>query len=81
MFFESGELESYVGPLFDEFGVDGPDGRYLCLGCGTAGWSIADSKARSGNWMLLLEIARAVTAQVVLGLEDIYSGGVVRGGR
>lgn len=72
---------SYVSPMFDEFYIDGPNGRHLCLVSEPARCSIAASKEASTNWMFSMGIARTVAAQAVLGLQDIHSCGVVHGGR
>lgn len=72
---------SYVSPIFDEFCIDGPNGRHLCLVSEPARCSVATSKEASTNWMFPMGVARAVAAQAVLGLRDIHSCGVVHGGR
>ena len=74
-------VRNYVSPLLDDFYVDGPNGRHLCLVNETASCSIAASKEASTNWMFLMGIARAIAAQAVLGLKDIHSGSVVHGAR
>ena len=71
----------YVSPLLDEFSIDGPNGRHLCLVSEPARCSVADSKEASINWVFSMPIARAIVAQAVLGLEDMHSSGVVHGGR
>lgn len=72
---------SYVNPTLDKFHIDGPNGRHKCLVSGPARCDIATSKEASTNWMFQLGIARAIAAQVILGLQDIHSHGVVHGGR
>ena len=71
----------YFGPLLDEFNIDGPNGRHLCLVSEPARCSVADSKEASMNWMFPMTIARAVAAQAILGLDDLHNSGVVHGGR
>ena len=71
----------YLSPLSDEFSIDGPNGSHLCLVSEPARCSVADSKEASINWMFSMALARAIAAQVVLGLKDIHSSGVVHGGR
>lgn len=53
---------SYVSPILDEFCIDGPNGRHLCLVSEPAKCSVAASKEASMNWMFSMGIARAVAA-------------------
>lgn len=71
---------SYVISISDEFSINGPNGRHLCLVSEPARCSVAASKEASTNWMFPIEVARTVTAQVILGLHYIHSRGVVHGG-
>lgn len=70
----------YTSPLLDEFYIDGPNGRHVCLVSEPARCSVADSKEACRYWMFPMTIARAVAAQAILGLRDINSCGVVHGG-
>ena len=72
---------SYVIPLLDEFYIDGPNGRHLCLVNEIARCSIRDSNPSSNKWNFPLVVARAIAAQAVLGLKEIHSSGVVHGGK
>jgi serine/threonine-protein kinase SRPK3 len=67
----------YVHQLDDEFHIDGPNGRHLCLVSEPARCEV--ETLRDGK-MLPLEVARAVAAQAILGLRYIHSCGVVHGG-
>lgn len=71
---------SYVSSISDEFSINGPNGRHLCLVSEPARCSVAASKEASTNWMFPIEVARTVAAQVILGLHYIHSRGVVHGG-
>ena len=67
----------YVHLVEDEFHIDGPNGRHLCLVSEPARCEVGTLR----DWkMLPLEVARAVVAQVILGLRYIHSCGVVHGG-
>ncbi len=72
--------KSYVSPILDEFCIDGPNGRHLCLVSEPARCNVAASKEASTNWMFPIGIARAVATQAVLELQDIHSCDVVHGG-
>ena len=69
----------YINPFYDEFIIDGPNGRHLCVVTKPAGCSVGDS--RNGYYMFPIGIARAIAAQTVLGLKAIHSQGVIHGGR
>jgi serine/threonine-protein kinase SRPK3 len=69
--------ESYVHLVDDEFYIDGPNGRHLCLVSEPASCEV--ETLRDGD-MLPLDVARAVAAQAILGLCYIHSCGVVHGG-
>ena len=71
---------SCVQILWDEFFVDGPNGRHLCLVTEVAGCSVAESKEASTKWMFPINIARAIAAQTTMGLAYIHSCGVIHGG-
>ena len=76
----SGDSDSCITSLRDEFYIDGPNGRHLCLATEPAACSVADSKDASLKWMFPLEIARAISAQTILALQTIHSSGVIHGG-
>jgi serine/threonine-protein kinase SRPK3 len=66
-----------VHQIDDEFYIDGPNGRHLCLVSEPARCEF--ETLRDGD-MLPLEVARAVATQAILGLRYIHSCGVVYGG-
>jgi serine/threonine-protein kinase SRPK3 len=75
------EGRAYVSSLLDEFVIKGPNGRHLCVVGEAAGCSVAQSKETSTTWKFPANVARAVSAQVLLGLGYIHSCGVVHGGK
>ena len=72
---------AYVSSLLDEFVISGPNGRHRCLVSEAAGCSVAQSKEASTTWKFPANVARAISAQVLLGLDYIHSCGVVHGGK
>jgi hypothetical protein len=71
---------AYVSSMLDEFIINGPNGRHLCIVSEAAGCSVAQSKEASTTWKFPANVARAISAQVLLGLAYIHSCGVVHGG-
>jgi serine/threonine-protein kinase SRPK3 len=67
----------YVHVLDDEFFVDGPNGRHICLVSEPAKCEVGTLK---DGKLPPLEFVRAVVAQAILGLRYIHSCGVVHGG-
>lgn len=72
---------AYVLSLLDEFFVNGPNGRHLCVVSEAAGCSVAKSKETSTTWKFPANVARVIGARVLLGLDYIHSCGVVHGGK
>ncbi|KAL8706564.1 MAG: hypothetical protein Q9201_000377 [Fulgogasparrea decipioides] len=70
---------NHVTHLLDEFEFDGPNGRHKCLVSDLAGYSIRLSKGRSIVWLFSLQVARAIAAQVIMGVHFLHSSGVVHG--
>ena len=70
----------FVASLLDEFYIDGPNGRHLCLVSEPARCSVADSKEGSIIWMFPLDVARAIAAQAILGVQIMHQSGVIHGG-
>ncbi|KAL9595331.1 MAG: hypothetical protein Q9219_006508 [cf. Caloplaca sp. 3 TL-2023] len=68
----------FVTHLLDEFTIDGPNGQHLCLVTEPARRSLAGSK-EAPPWIFPLPIARAIAAQVILGLQVIHNSGIVHG--
>ncbi|KAL2839594.1 kinase-like domain-containing protein [Aspergillus pseudoustus] len=76
---ETQQGRPYVSSLLDEFTIDGPNGRHLYLISEAAGCSIAQPKEASTTWMFPVNVARAIAAQTLLGLDYIHSCQVVHG--
>ena len=72
---------AYVPSLLADFVINGPNGRHLYIVSEAAGYSVAQSKEASTNWKFPVNVARAISAQALLGLDYIHSCGVVHGGR
>lgn len=66
--------------LYDEFVLDGPNGRHLCIVTPLVGDSVASAQAglRGGRWTA--DQARAIVAQMAIGLAFIHASGVVHHG-
>jgi len=71
---------SFILSLLDEFLIDGPNGRHLCLVSEVAGASIGRFKEATRLHMLPIQTARDVTPQLALGLAYIHSCGILHGG-
>ncbi|KAL3471766.1 kinase domain-containing protein [Aspergillus californicus] len=69
----------FIPTLLDRFYFDGPNGHHQCLVGEPCGWSIAVAKEESGNPMFPHEAARALAAQLILGLSYIHSSDVCHG--
>lgn len=67
-----------VQQLLDAFAVQGPNGTHGCLVSEPGGFSVGDSKD-SPRWIFPLEVARALSAQMVLATAFIHSHGIVHG--
>ncbi|KAL8916565.1 MAG: hypothetical protein Q9208_008436 [Pyrenodesmia sp. 3 TL-2023] len=68
----------FLTSLLDEFYIDGPNGRHLCLVTEPARDSVGSSK-EDHPWVFPIRISRAIAAQAVLGLQTIHSSGIVHG--
>ncbi|KAL9576977.1 MAG: hypothetical protein Q9212_006673 [Teloschistes hypoglaucus] len=69
----------YVAKLLDEFDIEGVNGQHKCLVSELAGYSIAESKNISCVWLFPVEVARAISAKVILGVHFLHSNGIVHG--
>lgn len=72
---------NFVASLLDDFYINGPNGRHLCLVTEPNRVSVKGSKEEYHPWMFSLQIARAIAAQAILGLQAIHRSGFVHGGR
>lgn len=73
--------QRFVPLLLDEFAIDGPNGRHLCLVQDVAACSVTISKEWSSNNLFPLETARSIVAQLILGVSYLHSRGVCHGGK
>ena len=71
----------YVLSPLNEFHVDRPNGRRLCLIAEVVGPSILEVKSAAEHGMLPIEAAQNITAQLALGLSYVHSYSVVHGGQ
>ncbi|KAI9771585.1 MAG: hypothetical protein M1835_006407 [Candelina submexicana] len=71
----------FVSTLLDDFWLDGPNGRHLCLVSEPAGGTVAASKKRAVGSVFLLDVARSIAANTVMGLAYVHACGVGHGGR
>ncbi|KAJ5507473.1 kinase domain-containing protein [Penicillium freii] len=62
------EGSAYVSSVLDEFTIHGPNGCHLCIVSDAAGCSVAQSKEASITWKFQVNVARAISAQLLLGL-------------
>ncbi|KAK4233741.1 protein kinase dsk1 [Achaetomium macrosporum] len=69
----------FIPRLLDDFELDGPNGRHLCLVQEAATCTIGQAKEDSRNWMFPVEVARSIAAQLILGLSYMHSRGVCHG--
>lgn len=70
---------SFVSSLLDDFWIDGPNGRHQCLVSELVGSTLLEAKEASKTGMLPLEVGRAITPQLALGLDYIHSHGILHG--
>ena len=68
---------SYVLSPLNEFHITGPNGHHLCLVSELTGPSISEVKTAGEYGMLPIEAAQSITAQLALGLNRIYSYGII----
>ena len=68
-----------LSPL-NEFYINGPNGRHLCLVSEVAGPSILEVKEAAEHGMLPIEAAQNITTQLALGLSYVHACGVIHGG-
>ena len=73
--------KAHVLLLFDEFHIDGPNGRHLCLVSEPAACSLFDSKDAGITHLFPVSAARSIIVQTLKGLEYIHSCGIVHAGK
>lgn len=73
--------QRFIPHLLDEFSLEGPNGRHVCLVQEPASCSIAASKEDSVDFMFPIETARSIAAQLIMGLSYLHSRGICHGGR
>ncbi|KAK3904347.1 protein kinase [Staphylotrichum tortipilum] len=66
----------FVPRLLDEFAIDGPNGRHLCLVQDVNACSVTISKEWSSNNMFPVETARSIAPQLITGASYLHSRGV-----
>ncbi|KAL8724109.1 MAG: hypothetical protein Q9181_006980 [Wetmoreana brouardii] len=69
----------YVAQLIDEFFVEGHNGRHACLVSEPAGFNIHAAREDSIVRMFSPQMARAITAKIIMGVHFVHSSGVVHG--
>jgi serine/threonine protein kinase len=72
--------KAVVQTLFDSFSFSGPNGTHQCLVIDPARININEAKDAAYHRLVHLPAARAIAAQLVLGVHFIHSQGIVHGG-
>ncbi len=70
-----------IPTLLDHFIIEGPNGQHQCFISEPSRCSLSLSKLGSMTGLFPLEAARAIAAQLILGVNYIHSRGVAHGGR
>ena len=68
---------SPIVPLLDSFGIDGPNGRHLCLIFALSGPSLASLRRRLIK--IRPDVARSLALKLLKALAEIHEAGVVLG--
>ncbi|KAL2834106.1 kinase-like domain-containing protein [Aspergillus pseudoustus] len=71
--------KALIQNLFDSFTISGPNGIHRCLVTDAARLNLNELKEYPYHRLLPLSAARAIAAQLVLGVQFIHSQGVVHG--
>lgn len=72
--------KALVQKLLDAFTISGPNGTHQCLVTDAARLNINEVKEYPYHRLLPLSVARAIAAQLVLGVQFTHSQGIVHGG-
>lgn len=72
--------KSIVQSLLDCFTFTGPNGTHRCLVTEPARVNLHEAKEAAYHRLLHLPAARAIVAQLILGVQFIHSQGIVHGG-
>lgn len=72
--------KAIVQNLLDSFTISGPNGTHQCLVVDAARINIHETKEAAYNGLIHLPAARAITSQLILGLQFIHSQDIVHGG-
>ena len=78
---ESHPGKLYVLSLINQFTITGPNGHHQCIVTKAAGSCISDTKDEHPPYKFSVNIARAISAQALLGLAYIHSCGVSHGSK
>jgi serine/threonine protein kinase len=68
-----------IPSIIDRFEIQGPNGTHACYVAMPARMSLSEAKDASYNRLFQLEVARALSAQLVLAVEYVHSQGFVHG--
>ena len=70
----------HIPQLFDQFIIDGPNGRHGCLAMEVAGCSIAHLREDDTDLAFSSEAIRSIIAQLAMSVQYLHSCGVCHGG-
>lgn len=70
-----------VIPILDHFSLDGPNGTHSCIVTATARCSVAESIITSRYMSFRPDVARALSALLIMATAHVHRAGFVHGGR
>ncbi len=70
----------HIPQLFDQFIIDGTNGRHRCLAMEVAGCSIAHLREDDAHLAFSSEAVRSIVAQLAMSVQYLHSCGVCHGG-